>query len=482
MNRAKIVATVGPASAEESIIRALVTTGVNVFRVNLSHGTPEGHREVVKAIRRVSEDLKVPVAVLADLQGPKIRTGSLKDHQPVLLKDQETMLLSAQDVEGSESMITTNSQELVDALEPGMPVLIDDGKIVLEVEERVDERTLRCSVVQGGLVKERKGINAPDATLNIDALTEKDRQDTRLCMEMQVDYIALSFVQRAADITVLKNFIGELGYIPPLIIAKIEKPQALEDIDAILSLADGLMVARGDLGVELSPERVPIVQKRLIDKANLAEKPVIVATQMLESMMTHLQPSRAEVSDVANALFDGCDALMLSGETAVGEYPIEVVRMMRRIIEEAEKNYLTFRHKPHESSALQSPNFYHAIAHSASYAALKADVKAIVVFSTSGSMARRVSKLKPLRDIIALTPDRQVYNRLALLWGVHPLVIPFGPNTDETLQMGEREILAHNLLSEGDRVLICAGNTPFLGATNMLKIYRFGESHTYQSL
>ncbi|MBY0403092.1 MAG: pyruvate kinase, partial [Cyanobacteria bacterium] len=271
------------------------------------------------------------------------------------------------------------------------------------------------------------------------------------------------------------TYINLLGYKSPPIIAKIEKPQALLDLDAILENCDGLMVARGDLGVELSPERVPVVQKQLIELANNNEKPVIVATQMLESMMRSLQPSRAEVSDVANAVFDGGDVLMLSGETAMGDHPVETIRMMTKIIEEAEKSFSTYQHRPHESSAIVSPNFYHAIAHSACYASIKADVRAIVVLSSSGKMARRISKLKPPRPIIALTPDPGVYQQLSLLWGVTPLLIPFGPNTDETLNQGEKAILDHQLLEPGDSIVFCAGNTPFVGATNMLKIYRIQD-------
>lgn len=476
MNRVKIVATLGPASSDESVIKALVEAGTNVFRLNLSHGAPADHRALVDRIRRVSKSLDVPVAILADIQGPKIRTGALKDHVPIELKDGTEVLLTSAQPLGEEGMISTTCQELIDSVKPGMMILIDDGNIEIQVKDKVDPRTLRCQVVQGGWLKERKGMNVPDTVLQIDALTEKDKADTLMSLELQVDFLALSFIQKPEDIQSLKNFIVQNGHTPPPIIAKIEKPQALDVIEEILALSDGLMVARGDLGVELSPERVPIVQKQLIEKANAAEKPVIVATQMLESMITNLHPNRAEVSDIANAVFDGCDAMMLSGETAVGEHPIETVRMMRKIIEEAEKNYLTYQHRPHEASSVVSPNFYHAIAHSASYAAMKADVKAIVVLSTSGSMAQRVSKLKPQREIIALTPDEKVYNRLALLWGVRALVIPFGPNTDETLSRGEKAILSHHLLEAGEKVVFCAGNTPFHGATNMLKIYRIGEN------
>jgi pyruvate kinase len=467
----------GPATSHAEKIKALIQAGVNVFRLNMSHSQLEEHRANILKIRRVAQSLDMPIAILADLQGPKIRTGYLKDHQPVELKDNSIVEFTSAETYGTSERITTNCVELIDALEPHMTILIDDGALELEVVEQINKKTVKCRVIQGGMLKERKGINVPEAHIMIDALTEKDRIDALFCLEMQVDYLALSFVQAAEDVRQLKTYVKLLGYEPPPIIAKIEKPQALEDIDAILDEADGLMVARGDLGVELSAERVPIVQKQLIIKANAAEKPVIIATQMLESMIHNLLPTRAEASDVANAVFDGADVVMLSGETAVGEHPVETVCMMRKIIMEAERHYHAF-HAEHETVPILFPNFFHAIAHSACYAATKTDVKAIVVLSTSGNMARRISKLKPPRAIIALTPDANVYNRLSLLWGVTPLLIPFGPNSDETLNRGESAIVLHKLLEPGDSVVICAGNTPFLGASNMLKIYRIATAAT----
>jgi pyruvate kinase len=478
LNRVKIIATLGPASAHAEVVKALLSSGVNVFRLNMSHSQLDLHRDNILMVRRVAESLDLPVALLADLQGPKIRTGSLKGLQPIPLITGQTIHLSCATHESNPAVISTNSVELVDALTPEMSVLIDDGNIELKVLERVDNKTVNCLIIQGGLLKDRKGINVPDANMLIDALTEKDRLDALFALEMKIDYIALSFVQHADDIRQLRTYINLLGFKAPPIIAKIEKPQALKEIDAILEESDGLMVARGDLGVELSPERVPVVQKELIDKANRAEKPVIVATQMLESMINNIHPTRAEASDVANAVFDGCDVVMLSGETAVGAHPVEVVKMMHKIIVEAERHYDRFQVRHHESQHVLSPNFYHAIAHSACYAATKADVKAIVVLSNSGSMARRISKLKPTRMIIALTPDPQVYNQMGLLWGVKPLLIPFGPNSDETINRGESAILLHEFLQKGDSVVMCAGHTPFLGASNMLKIYDIGSETT----
>lgn len=476
-NRTKIVATLGPASESPEKLKQLSLAGVNVFRLNLSHCPPDEQRVRIRRIREMSQELQRPAAILADLQGPKIRTGALKDNQPFTLRDYEVVEFTSREAESRPGVITTKFSELISALEPGSMVLIDDGKIHIEVLQCISPDTVKAQVVQGGVLEARKGINVPGTTLPIAALTDKDREDAKTAVEAGVDYIALSFVQRAQDIKDLKLFIQGLGLTCPPIIAKIEKPQALKDIDNILQEADGLMVARGDLGVELRPEEVPVAQKMLVAKANEAEKPVIIATQMLESMTHSLQPSRSDVSDIANAVFDGTDAVMLSGETSVGEYPVETVAMMSRIIHEAEKSIFSKLDRPAERSDITSPSFYHAIAHTASYAARKANVKAIVVLSNSGSMAQRISKIKPSRPIVALTPRPEVYNRMSLLWGVTPEVFKMGEDTDKTLENCEKTILEKHLLNTGDGVVFCAGDTQMKGATNMLKIYHIGEDN-----
>lgn len=477
-NRTRIVATMGPSSGSEERIRELAQVGVNVFRLNMSHGSPEEHVARLQLIRKVAGELNIPLAVLADLQGPKLRTGYLKDGKPIPLEDYAVVEFTTRTRESAPGIISTKYAELLVALEPGSLVLIDDGKIRLEVLERINENSLKCQVVQGGVLEARKGINVPGTVLPITAMTEKDKEDAALMARAGVDYLALSFVQRAQDIVDLKQYVAGLGLECPPVIAKIEKPQALNEIESILQEADGLMVARGDLGVELRPEEVPVAQKRLVAEANQAQKPVIIATQMLESMIHSVQPSRSDVSDIANAVFDGADALMLSGETSVGEHPVETVAMMSRIIHEAEKSIFANpgTDRRSEDSRLTSPNFYHAIAHTATYASRKANVKAIVVLSNSGSMAQRVSKLKPLRPIIALTPRIEVYHRMALLWGVFPLVFEEAEHTDETLENGERAILGKGFLQLGDSVVFCAGNTHMKGAANMLKIYHLGQS------
>ncbi len=477
LNRTKIVATLGPATDNPERVKQLAQAGVSVFRLNMSHGNADEQEARVQMIRSVAAELNQPLAVLADLQGPKLRTGYLKDNQPIPLEDYSVVEFTCKTRESSPGIVSTKYGELITVLEPGALILLDDGKLRLEVLEKVDAETLKCQVVQGGILEARKGINIPGTTLPIPSLTDKDKEDVVAAVAAKVDYIALSFVQRAQDIIDLRNYVKEQGYTCPPVVAKIEKPQALKDIDNILQEADALMVARGDLGVELRPEEVPVAQKKLVEKANWAAKPVIIATQMLESMIHSLQPSRSDVSDIANAVFDGADALMLSGETSVGDHPVETVAMMGRIIHEAEKSlFANALDRPVEESRIVSPNFYHAIATTASYASRKANVKALVVLSNSGSMAQRISKLKPARPIIALTPRKEVADRMCLLWGVTPVIIPSSDQTDVMLENGEKAIFEKHLLQKGESVVFCAGNTQLKGATNMLKIYHIGEA------
>lgn len=478
LNRTKIVATLGPATASPERVKQLAQAGVSVFRLNMSHGNASEQGPRVQMIRDVAAEIHKPLAILADLQGPKLRTGYLKDNQPIPLEDYSVVEFTSRTRESSPGVVATKYGELIEVLEPGALILLDDGKIRLEVLEKLSPDTLKCQVVQGGVLEARKGINIPGTTLPIPSLTEKDKEDVAAAVAAKVDYIALSFVQRAQDIVELREYVKGLGYTCPPVVAKIEKPQALKDIDNIIQETDALMVARGDLGVELRPEEVPVAQKKLVAKANMAAKPVIIATQMLESMISSVQPSRSDVSDIANAVFDRADALMLSGETSVGEHPIETVAMMGRIIHEAEKSIFSHPTPDHsaEESRIVSPNFYHAIAQTASYACHKANVKALVVLSNSGSMAQRISKLKPARPIIALTPRPEVANKMALLWGVIPVVIPPSDDTDKMLENGENAIFEKNLLEKGESVLFCAGNTQMKGADNMLKLYNIGDA------
>lgn len=477
LKRTKIVATLGPASETPEVLKALVEAGVNVFRLNMSHADSKDQASRIKAIRQVIATLEQPIAILADLQGPKIRTGRLKDDEPIMLEEGSTVRFSSEAPYLSYTgVVTTKNKELMPTLTEGTRILLDDGKLCLKVTSLLSQEVVECEVIQGGLLESRKGINVPSAELPIGALTPKDKEDALAVVKAGVDFIALSFVQRASDIKELRHFLAEHQQVCPPIIAKIEKPQALKAIDSILEEADGLMVARGDLGVELPPEEVPVAQKNMVAAAHAATKPIIIATQMLESMIHSMQPSRSDVSDIANAVFEGADAVMLSGETSVGPRPVDTVKMMGRVIREAERSIFAGENNAVDMRQLSLPNFYSAIAQTACYAAYKANVRAMVVFSHSGTMARRVSKLKPKRPIIALTLDQSVYQKMSLFWGVIPLLISHSDQTDVLFENGEKAIFENKLLEYGDSVVFCAGNTNMKGATNMLKIYHLGKS------
>ena len=476
-NRAKIIATLGPACNTEEAIESLIRAGVSIFRLNMSHGSQEGHLANLTLIRQVAESMDYHIGILADLQGPKLRTAPMKNGEPENVPTGSTIrfIFSKEQKSTAEEIVTT-SEELVASLEQGSQIFINDGLLRLQVSERVSTTECLCLVTQGGMLSDRKGINVPNTALALDALTEKDKKDALFAVKHGVDFLALSFVQRAEDVETLKQYLLDNGLTPPPIISKIEKPQALDDLDRIIDTSFGLMVARGDLGVELPAERVPLVQKDLIEKGKEYGKPVIVATQMLDSMINNINPTRAEVSDVANAVLEGADVVMLSGETATGAHPVAAVDMMNRIIVEVESHEAEFQGRPHEPSSVTSPHFHSAIAHAASYASIKADVKAIVALSSSGSMAQRIAKLRPNRPILALTESDDICRRMSLLWGVTPLRIEYGETTDEIINHGEEIILDKKLLQIGDSVLFCAGNTPILGATNMLKFLKIGEA------
>ncbi len=486
MRLAKIIATLGPASQDPDLIRNLLVSGVNIIRLNFSHGQHDVLVNIIQRVRQISQELRLPVAILGDLQGPKFRVGTFENHEPITLEFGKTIRFVASEAPGNAATITTSIPQIVEELNVGNEVLLADGLMALEVVEKVSHHELVCRVTRGGLLGEKKGINVPGLKMtNLSAMTEKDEIDARFALEQELDFVALSFVRSYQDILYLRKFIDthiRPGQRPPQIVAKIEKPQALDEIDAIIETADAIMVARGDLGVELRPEKVPVTQKILINKANEAEKPVITATQILESMINSGTPTRAEVSDTANAVFDGSDALMLSGETAVGKYPVEAVQIMSRIIEEAESHFRQWHTRSvmdmmvMDATSEKNLKFHQAIAHAACYAARKAKTKAIVVLSFSGKMARRLSKLKPQLPIIALTPHESVCRQLSLLWGVYPLKFNATENTEETLRAAEQAILDCGLLSLNDPVVLCAGQTHLNGITNTLKIYLLGEA------
>ena len=471
MRKTKIVATIGPASSSPKIIDELLLAGANVFRLNFSHGTQEEHRAVISDIRGAALRLDLPVAILLDLRGPKIRTGLLEKGS-IELKPGQMITITTEEIKGNERVISTTYKELPKDVKPGDRILIDDGLMEVKVKA-VSGNNVDCEVVYGGILKESKGMNLPGVNVSAPSLSKKDMGDLDFGISQGVDYIALSFVRKSADVVELKNYLKKNGVDIP-VIAKIEKPEALTNLEAILEESDGIMVARGDLGVELSPEEVPIAQKKMIAMANAAGKSVITATQMLESMITNPRPTRAEASDVANAVFDGTDALMLSGETAVGKYPVKAVEMMAKIAVEAEgpalKQQLVRRKKEMPSSFSQAVAF-------ASYAAAgELHAKAVVVFSQTGSTAKLVSKLRPSTPIVAFTPLEETKRRLSLVWGVQPFCIEFGGHTDEMICRGEAALLNNGLAELGDTIVVVSGTKVGMrGATNMMKIDKIGS-------
>lgn len=467
--QAKIVATLGPASNSEEAIAGLVRAGADVFRLNFSHGTREEQVETYRRVRSVGRDLGAPVAVLADVQGPKIRTGALAGGTPVELQPGGCFTITSRPIPGGPEGVSTTFDGLPAFTAPGARLLLDDGRIELRVA-RVDGPDVICDVVQGGLLGEHKGISLPAALLDVPVLTEKDVADLALCLDLGVDYLAMSFVQRAEDVKAARAAMRGRPRIP--VIAKIEKRPALQHLDAIIQAFDGVMVARGDLGVETSPEEVPVWQKRIIQRANAAEKVVITATQMLESMVNSARPTRAEASDVANAVWDGSDAVMLSAETAIGRNPTEAVATMARIINRAESvgwqgNHVQGRH----------PSYAHAIAHAACTLTRELDVAALVVFTRTGRTAQLVSKGRPRTSIIAISDDPAVCRRLALWWGVYPVLQPFQRSTEDMIEAIEGVLLAQRLVQPGQTIVL-VGSTPVTARarTNFLKVHRMPPS------
>jgi len=466
--RTKIVATVGPASESPRMVRALIEAGVDVCRLNFSHGSQEEHAARFQRIRRAARSLGVNVCVLQDLQGPKIRTGCLKNGGPVELVEGRKATITTRAMLGDAGCFSTSYRALPRDVHRGDHILLDDGLIELRVLG-VSRDSVQCEVVNGGPLGEHKGINLPGVDVSAPALSVKDRRDLEFGLKLGVDAVALSFVRRAADVEAARRLIRRLGADAP-IIAKIEKPEAIGELDAILAAADAVMVARGDLGVEMPLEQVPVLQKRIILRANDLGKPVIVATQMLQSMIGEPRPTRAEASDVANAIFDGADAVMLSGETAVGRYPLATVRMMTKIAEAAETVYRARRPKI-GAWPLPVPA---AVADGAVRAAEDIQAKALVVFTISGATARLLAQRRPPSPIHAFSPLPETCRRLAVVWGVEAHPIRMARATDRLMAEAERLLVRYKAVKKGDVIVLVAGSTPLPGATNVVKVLRVG--------
>ena len=482
MRRTKIVATIGPATWDPPRLEELLRAGLDVVRLNFSHADRDHSRRVILQTRQISAELGRPVAVLCDLQGPRIRTGKLAGATPVQLVPGRECSITTEQIEGTAERFSTSYAGLPADVRRGEQILLSDGRISLEVQGTT-KSDVRCKIVIGGTLAEHQGINLPGTMLNLPSLTEKDVADLAFCLSLKVDFIALSFVRKADDILALRRKIEELGRETP-IVAKIEKPEALEHIEAIMEVSDAVMVARGDLGVEMPAQLVPLEQKRLIARCNLAGKPVITATQMLESMVHSPRPTRAEASDVANAIFDGTDAVMLSAETSIGSYPLQAVQMMADIaaaVDEASASPCVGGRRPRydleitESADARESDVEAATADAAVQAASDLRAGAIVVFTLSGATAMKIAKRRPASAIYALTPSPDTYSRLALVWGVAALQTPFGKQTDQILAVGEEQLLKSGKLKKGDTIVIVSGAMPVRGATNFLKIRRIGE-------
>ena len=498
MRRAKILATLGPSSNTQEAIESMIEAGVDAVRINMSHGTTDEHSLTIDRARAAAASLNKPLAILVDLSGPKIRTRTLKDGKPVELKQDAEFTITTRDIEGDENIVSTNFDHLPEVVEPGTRILIDDGAIELIVLSETETDVL-CKVVVGGWLNERKGINLPNTALPIPSMTEKDHRDLEWAMTKNVDYVALSFVRRAEDCREAKDRIKELNkrkFSRALLVAKIEKAEAIENLDAIIAETDGVMVARGDLGVETSVEHVPVYQKRIIQKAVANDKFVITATQMLQSMIDSPHPTRAEASDVANAVWDGTDAVMLSAETASGHYPLEAVRTMARIVDAAETVKAADLRKPVKFSQPPSGRTSQALCKAAAYAAKEVLTEKVAVFTESGLMARRLSSIRSGLQTFGLTTSLDACNQLSLIWGVHPfyhravrgtdlnesignvtmmdLSSGSADATEELLKVGEKTLLAAGVVDDGETIIMMAGRLSGHGLSSSVIVWTIG--------
>jgi len=473
--RAKIVATLGPASSTESVFRELVRAGLDVARLNFSHGTHPEKLKLIEMVRKVSREEGKSVCILGDLQGPKIRTGRLKNRIPVQLKAGQRLTITPRDILGTSTVIATTFPTLAENLEAGARILLSDGLIELRVVN-VPGEDVECEVINGGMLGEHKGINLPGIPVRVPSLTDKDEEDLEFGMKHGVDAIAVSFVRTAEDVRHVKYRVAAMG-METWIIAKLEKPQAIENLEAILENADGVMVARGDLGVEMPPEKVPAIQKHVIRRASEYRKPVITATQMLESMIENPRPTRAEASDVANAIYDGTDAVMLSAETAAGKYPVEAVRMMAKIVSETEANQRDSNSWDSRPSRIRL-SIAETICESAAHAAEDLDVSAIAVFTESGTTARQLSKYRPKPPIYALSSVEEVIHRMGLLWGVHPIKCPKLHTAEQMVEHAESTLEQGGFVKPKEILGIVAGTRTRSGSTNFLRLHVLGDHVT----
>ncbi len=466
--KTKIVATLGPATTTPEKIEALVKAGVDIFRINFSHGTENEHSETIERIKQIAGKFDFPVAILQDLQGPKIRLGKIKNGKAVLNRGAE-FILTTKEIIGDEHIASITFPAVIKDVSPGEIIYINDGLIKLKIE-RIDKENIYTKVIEGGEISDHKGVNFPNTRLSVPAITEKDKKDLQFGLKHGVDLVALSFVKSPDEVEELRNLMKKYGRVVP-IISKIEKWEAVENLESIVEVSDGIMVARGDLGVEMPIEQVPIIQKKIISMSNRKGKPVITATQMLNSMIENPTPTRAEVTDIANAIFDGTDAVMLSNETAVGKFPVESVSVMRRVIKNTEKSTIFKRFLKSKKDKIEGNSISEAIALSANKIAENVNAKVIITATESGRTALLVSKYKPDVPVIAITPREETLKYLTLKWGVIPVKVKAFKTVDEILEKAVKIVREKGIAKSGDTVVITAGShTGISGSTDLLKV------------
>lgn len=474
MRKTKIVCTIGPASEKEEVFKQLVLTGLNVARLNFSHGNHEEHKMRMDTIKKVREDLDIPIAIMLDTKGPEIRTRDFENGEVKLTQNSE-LIITSRDVLGTDKVISVTYDEVAKDIKTGDIVLIDDGLIELEVTNNVNDTDLKCIVKNAGIVKNKKGVNVPNVKINLPALTKKDIEDILFGIDMDIDFIAASFIRKAEDVISIRRILEENEAEHIQIISKIENREGVENIDNIIEVSDGIMVARGDLGVEIPAEEVPLVQKELIKKCNIAGKPVITATQMLDSMSRNPRPTRAEVSDVATAIFEGSDAIMLSGETAAGKYPKEAVETMHNIAKKIE-NSLNYFEILNNKSIITDNTITNAISLSTCRTALDLKASAIITATSSGYTAGAVSKFRPKAPIIAATSYDRIIRKMILYWGVYPIKTEKVKSTDEIIDVSVKEALEKKYINNGDLVVVTAGvPVGVAGSTNLIKVHIVSE-------
>ena len=467
IKRTKIVCTLGPASESEEVLRELIKSGLNVCRMNFSHGSHEEHKGRMDLVKKIREELGKPTAILLDTKGPEIRTGQF-DSPEVLLEEGQTFTITMKDVMGNKEMCTVSYKGLADDVKPGNTILIDDGLVGLTVKE-VNGDDIVCEVQNSGIVKNHKGVNVPGVKVNLPAITEKDRRDIEFGIEQGIDFIAASFVRKVSDVLAIREILEENNATDIKIISKIENQEGVDNLDEIIAISDGIMVARGDLGVEIPTEEIPVVQKLMIKKCNEAGKPVITATQMLDSMIRNPRPTRAEVTDVANAIYDGTDAIMLSGETAAGKYPVEAVKTMAQIAKRTEET-IDYNKALRNKMSLAS-NVTDAISYATCTTAMDLKAKAILSSTSSGHTARMVSKFRPDCPIVATTSNDRVMRQLSLTWGVLPIKREKSTTTDQIISNSIEATKAADYVNSEDLVVVTAGVASGIsGTTNLIKV------------